>query len=71
MDAKRAAFRRMTRVQKLLPGANAGAGPFPGLAEGDALTISNGGMVVKRPGRVVGIEYHILGKFGATAAEGG
>jgi hypothetical protein len=56
VDAKRAAARRMARVDKVMPNDDAGAGPFPGLAEGDALTVGRGGVVVKRAGRVVGTE---------------
>ena len=53
--------------------ANAGAGPFPGLVEGAALTVgTTGGLVVKRTPKLgVGTEYHILGTFSAQPAGDG
>lgn len=52
--------------------ADAGTGPFPGLAEGETLTVgTSGGLVVKRKSKIgVGTEYHILGKFSAQPAAG-
>lgn len=74
LDEKNAVLRRLERIDRVVGGsANAGAGPFPGLVEGAALTVgTTGGLVVKRTPKLgVGTEYHILGTFSAQPAGDG